>query len=320
MERTLWVRPRRVKNAGLFAGITLAWLGVWALAGGCGAAPPKVERVDPYAERIANCILVPRGKNDAAQEQMAVFPAGMAVLGSTEAERAQARLDYGDGGRSLFNNEFLARRAHVPAFKLDRVPVTHELYREFVEACGVSPANASSLSSAAWAELRKRFGIPYSYEKAQTFFWNDQDVPEGRAKHPVVLVTHDEASLYCAWRGARLPTEDEWERAARGQEGRTYPWGPGYDQFRVNNATRGVGSTVEVAALPQGATPDGIYDLGGNVYEWTSTPWPGSKDGVVVKGNGWDGRGGYGRGAARLSWSADLRNVNLGFRCAATVN
>jgi toxoflavin biosynthesis protein ToxD len=298
--------------------LVLGVLGVGAPLGGCGAAPPKVERVDPYAERIANCIVVPRPKNDAAQEQMALFPAGMAVLGSVESERAQARRDYGSGGERLFGNEGRVRRAHVPAFRLDRAPVTLALYREFVEACGIAPANIESLSEAGWASLQQRFGITHSYAKAQSFFWNDREPPVGRELHPVVLVSHDEASLYCAWRGARLPTEDEWERAARGQEGRIYPWGPQYDQFRVNNASRGIGSTVEVGALPQGATPEGIYDLGGNVYEWTSTAWPGSQGAVVVKGNGWDGRGGYGRGAARMSLSRELRNVNLGFRCASS--
>src|SRR5262245_17362808 len=138
MERTLGVRLKWVKNAGFFAVAAGLGAAVWAGAGGCGSAPPPVRHVDPYAERVANCIVVPRPKNDAAQAQMALLPAGSAVLGSVESERAQARRDYGKGGERLFGNEGRARRAHVSAFRIDRVPVTNALYAEFSEACGIA--------------------------------------------------------------------------------------------------------------------------------------------------------------------------------------
>jgi formylglycine-generating enzyme required for sulfatase activity len=258
--------------------------------------------------------------NDTAQAQMLALEGGPAVLGSTEGERVQARLDYGVGGEQLFSNEGRARRAHVTGFRIDRMAVTNALYHEFVEACGTPPPNHESLPEATWNALKQRHGLAYSYAQIVRFLWDDHAFPADHARYPVVLVSHDDAGLYCAWRGARLPTEDEWERAARGREGRNYPWGTVYDQFRVNNAARRIGGPVEVGALPQGASPEGVLDLGGNVYEWTASPWPTSADSVVVKGNGWDGRGGYGRGAARLAFSRGLRNVNLGFRCAAGLN
>jgi formylglycine-generating enzyme required for sulfatase activity len=85
----------------------------------------------------------------------------------------------------------------------------------------------------------------------------------------------------------------------------------------VNTAQRGTADTVEVGSLPQGNAPEGFTDMGGHVFEWTATPWPGRRGYAVVKGNGWDGRGGYGRGAARAARPKELRDVTLGFRCAA---
>ncbi len=102
-------------------------------------------------------------------------------------------------------------------------------------------------------------------------------VEPGFEDHPVNEVTWRGARAFCAWRGARLPTEAEWEAAARGREGRTYPWGetpptPAHAVFaRGSNETRPVGSH------PAGATPEGIHDMAGNVAEWTSTlyrPYP----------------------------------------------
>jgi formylglycine-generating enzyme required for sulfatase activity len=291
-----------------------------ALFAGCASAPPAERHVDPYGVRVSNCVVGPRTLNDSLQAAMVSIAGGPAVLGSTEAERAQARLDYGAGGDKLFRDETRVRRAHVKAFRIDRTTVTPRAYYEFVSSCGVRPPDHELITESAWNALRKRFAIPFTYAQIQPFLWDENDPPPGRdPKMPVVLVTQDDAGLYCAWRGARLPTEDEWERAARGQQGSIYPWGNSYDAFRVNNATRGTGDALPVGSLTQGASPDGILDMGGNVYEWTSTPWPGKKDLVVVKGNAFDGRGGYGRGAARLAFPKDMRNVTLGFRCAADV-
>ena len=133
----------------------------------------------------------------------------------------------------------------------------------------------------------------------------------------MVLVSHDEAGLFCAWRGARLPTAQEWERAARGYDGRIYPWGDRYDPFRVNTAVRGEGGTLPVGSLPQGNTEEGFTDMGGHVFEWTDTTAPGGAGQRVAKGNGWAGRGGYGRGAAWVARHDEQKDVTLGFRCAA---
>lgn len=323
MRRNLWAGPRLVKRAryafvpdfariwaclGLLAG---AWSGA-ACGGGTERKPPE----DPYGPRIAQCIDSPRGVSDAAVARMIELPPGLAVLGSTSGERVQAQRDYGPGGERLFGDEAPARRAHVHGFRLDRSPVTNAAYAEIVSACGVIPPDAESITQSAWAQLAQRFGLRASFAEVTRFLWSSAGQPPPlRGQHPMVLVSYDEAAFYCAWRGGRLPTDVEWERAARGQTGTIYPWGPAFDPFRANVALRGAGDTIEVGMRPTGNTAEGFTDLGGHVLEWTSTRATG-RDGYVVKGNGWDGRGGYGRGAAKRVLAADQRAINLGFRCA----
>jgi iron(II)-dependent oxidoreductase len=103
-------------------------------------------------------------------------------------------------------------------------------------------------------------------------------VPEsGFANHPVTETTWRGARDFCAWRGARLPMEVEWEAAARGRNGRTYPWGEAAPSPELAVFGRGSGETDPVGAHPAGATPDGVRDLAGNLQEWTSTlylPYP----------------------------------------------
>jgi formylglycine-generating enzyme required for sulfatase activity len=165
--------------------------------------------------------------------------------------------------------------------------------------------------------LRRFHGLTQPYAVVQRFLWQHNTPPPKREEHPAVLVTHDQAGFYCAWRGARLPREEEWERASRGPQGNTYPWGKLYDGFRVYGRVRRASDTATVGSLPQGNAREGFTDMGGHVWEWTSTPWRGRKDHYVVKGNGWDGRGGFGRGAAHESRARDVVDVTLGFRCAA---
>jgi formylglycine-generating enzyme required for sulfatase activity len=299
------------------AGSAAGWVLLLGAVLGCGGAPPAPRKVDLYGQRVSECIEQPRPLNDAAQARMRGVPAGPAVQGSTAQERAQARADFGPGaGPRLFEDEARIRRGYVHAFKLDPSPVTRELYLEFLQACGVIPPDAEAITPERWAEQQRRSPLRHAYADVQRFLL-DRDVQrDPRKDHPMVLVSQDDAGFYCAWRGARLPSEEEWERAARGATGRTYPWGNRYDPFRVNTAQRGNHDTIEVGRLPQGNTEDGFTDLGGNVFEWTETP-AGRPGFVVVKGNGWDGRGGFGRGAARLAVPADIKDVTLGFRCAS---
>lgn len=106
-------------------------------------------------------------------------------------------------------------------------------------------------------------------------------VAPGLEQHPVNEVTWRGARAFCAWRGARLPTEAEWEAAARGRQGRTYPWGEEAPAAARAVFGRGSNETEPVGGRPAGATPEGVHDLAGNVAEWTSTlyrPYPYRRD------------------------------------------
>jgi len=147
---------------------------------------------------------------------------------------------------------------------------------------------------------------------------------------PVVEVSWYEAAAYCAWAEGRLPTEAEWECAARGgREGVRYPWGNETpDRFRANYAEGGPGQPTPVGMYPEGATPQGIHDLAGNVYEWTAD-WrdrysePAAKNpkgpekgsGKVIRGGSWGNNPRWLRVSSRYWDGADVRDVSIGFRC-----
>ena len=139
--------------------------------------------------------------------------------------------------------------------------------------------------------------------------------------HPVVEVSHEDATSYCKWLSEkekatiRLPTEEEWEKAARGEDGRQYPWGDEFDSEKCNTKESGIGSTTAVTQYPGGQSPYGCRDMAGNVWEWTST-----KEGpaYILKGGSW----GYDRDNARCALRFDsiptVRYTYLGFRCVRT--
>jgi len=146
---------------------------------------------------------------------------------------------------------------------------------------------------------------------------------------PVTLVTFDDAQRYCAFRGGRLPTEAEFERAARGATRRRYPWGQTYHPKLANHGRLGVDTTdasdgfaelAPVGSFPDGATPEGILDLAGNAAEWTADPFtpdygspPTSER--AVRGGSFASSAAFLRGAARVGKSPETREPTLGFRC-----
>jgi formylglycine-generating enzyme required for sulfatase activity len=109
--------------------------------------------------------------------------------------------------------------------------------------------------------------------------WKDRKPPSGQEDHPVVWVSWHDAVAYCNWlsevtgRPYGLPSEAEWEKGARGTDGRIYPWGNQWDAERCNTGESGKGDTTPVGAYPQGASPYGLVDMAGNVWEWTRSLW-----------------------------------------------
>ena len=141
--------------------------------------------------------------------------------------------------------------------------------------------------------------------------------------HPVVGVSWDDAVAYCKWRSSktgkkfRLPTEWEWEYAAAGKEKREYPWPTekGEPTSKLLNYNSNVGTTTPVGSYPDGATPEGLYDMAGNVLEWTDS-WYDEKTRSyrVVRGGGWGSSAGGCRSARRGSGAPDGRSNGVGFR------
>jgi formylglycine-generating enzyme required for sulfatase activity len=254
---------------------------------------------------------------------MITIPAGHFISGSTPEERATAYDDYAttsghDSAREhhWFDDEEDRHVVSVfPAFRMDLLPVTQAEYAEFV-AAGRAPA--PTIDEPAWKA--QHFAQDFATQVAR-FVWHDDRPPTGREDHPVVLVTWDEASHYCAWRGEmrgeprRLPSAEEYEKASRGDNGFSYPWGNAFEPDKLNSAVKGPRDTVPVGSFSAGASPYGVLELAGNVFEWTSTPFAAGE--MTVKGSAWEDFGGVGRGASRHGRRAGVRHVIVGFRCAA---
>ena len=151
-----------------------------------------------------------------------------------------------------------------------------------------------------------------------------------RDDHPVTQVSARDAAAFCAFHGLRLPTEQEWEFAARGTDGRRYPWGdepPEEDGRRLANfgtvpccapdAADGYERTAPVGSYPSGASPFGLLDMAGNVWEWTASRFPGRPAEVVLRGGGWGNNPYCLRVSYRHGNPPDIGLDMVGFRCAA---
>jgi sulfatase modifying factor 1 len=205
--------------------------------------------------------------NSLAATDMVVIPAGEFLMGNPL-------------GSDGFPDEQPQRRVYLSPFRIDRLEITNGDYAAFVRETGHrAPANA----------------------QAATTLWENGQPLAGTDNHPVVNVSWDDAEAYCRWLSKRLPTEAEWEKAARGTDGRRYPWGDHWDHTFANSASFWAGRTVEfqsgedwnafwlkgdgsrisrerglkgeVLTLPVGnfreaASPYGLLDMAGNVSEW----------------------------------------------------
>ena len=155
------------------------------------------------------------------------------------------------GGPHHYESRCPAFPLELPAYHLAIHPVTNAQYKHFIDATGHDAPRC-------W-----RAGMPGE------LLWDGRDPPRGLEEHPVVGVRWEDARSYCAWAGLRLPTELEWERAARGDRGRLYPWGNTWDATRCqNDVRRKEETTANVWAHPESCSVWGHYQMAGNVWEW----------------------------------------------------
>ena len=197
---------------------------------------------------------------------------------------------------------------YLDAFWIDQTEVTNAQYEVCVESGTCRAATECSLGEPTYADPSK-------------------------TDHPVVCVSWQDAVDYCGWAGKRLPTEAEWEKAARGTDGRIYPWGNEWDPDRATTQERGSRGTKPVGSYPTGASPYGALDMVGNAWEWVADWYeedyyshspdrnptgPDSGEYRVIRGHSWTARRPYGRCAFRRLSRPELGYENLGFRCCVT--
>lgn len=247
------------------------------------------------------------------------IPAGPFVAGSDAAEREYAyRIDAAAYGRPVtrdqrwYEGERERAAAETGAYAITVTPITNRQYAAFIRATGY---RAPDVDRATW----NSYGLIHPYARTRRFAWIRGHPPRGRENHPVVLVSRADALAYAAWltratgRSWRLPSEPEWEKAARGTGGRYFPWGDEFETGRLNSHDSGPFDTVPVGSHPDGASPFGLLDAAGQVYEWTATM--DGREGAIVKGGSWDDKGcGVCRPAARHSRPVNLKHILIGFR------
>jgi len=309
------------------------WLPAWAwavlglvLAAGLGAAACAPGQGGGDTPTPAAPIETPALAEPQVRQKdgmvMVPVPAGAFPMGSSDAQIQAAVAQCTAGGyaeadcKSWIGVESPQHSVTLDAFWIDRTEVTNAQYGQCV-ADGACPEMACP----------------------------DETTVTGDSQ-PVVCVNWAGASAYCAWAGARLPSEAEWEKAARGTDSRVYPWGDSLDAGKANycdsrctydwkdaGADDGFASTAPVGSYPDGASPYGVLDMAGNAWEWVSDwydagyyavspernpPGPESRELRLLRGGCWDNPAGALRSTYRLNSDAEMGLDGFGFRCAAS--
>lgn len=266
---------------------------------------------------------------------MAYIPAGPFLQGSTPEDLAYFGILCAEANANcfsdFFDDELPQREVTLSAFFIDVHPVTNEHFDAFVTATGYRTTAEEQGASRVWDKTSGRFIVTPGAD------WRH---PEGlptsiapRLRHPVVHVSYEDALAYAAWQDVRLPTEAEWEKAARGPHGFRFPWGNHWEPERLHYFHAGslVGA-VEVGRYPQGASVYGVQDMLGNVSEWVADfydrdyyhwapsynpkgPASHPTNQHVRRGGSWATKAGYLHSAWRMD-RPDQTSNTLGFRCA----
>jgi eukaryotic-like serine/threonine-protein kinase len=258
--------------------------------------PTVAPTITPTEQSLPTETPVPVEIKDGKNVPMRLIPAGEFTMGSN---------DTGDVGSRP------AQQVNLEAFYIDKFEVTNEMY----DACVYA------------VECRKPQQLGSATQN--TYFANPVF-----AKYPVIYVDWKMANAYCAWRGARLPTEAEWEKAARGTDARIYPWGADEPNCGLANKAGCVGDTTPVDQYEKGQSVYGVFGMSGNVWEWTSSlfkayPYnatdgredPKALGERIARGGSWHvfgGNSGNVRADTRFQLDPGYYGAYVGFRCAVS--
>ena len=286
----------------------------------------------------------------ATDDGMVLVPAGEFVMGSNKVDHTNVVGEFGNA-KPWYLDEHPRHRVRLPAYYIDKYEVTNADYRRFVAAVNVEPPrhwieqgyilsmNEAKLWSVDVEKLRKvaskvlKLDIDTRQMTKAQLKTAIEHAFEVKSSEPVIYVNWSAADAYCRWAGKRLPSEAEWEKAARGNGGSEFPWGKKWKEHMSNTGEAMWDDGVApVGSYPKDKSPYGAYDMAGNVSEWVAdwySAYPGSdyKSGNfgekfrVVRGAGWSGDGHYAlhlfqRGAYRFNLPPDSQFDDLGFRCA----
>ncbi len=259
-----------------------------------------------FAPLVIACLVFAWVSTVAASDMIDI-PGGRFVMGDAEGDANEA-----------------PRPVTVAAFRIERHEVTNAEFRAFVAATGHQSDAERSGAGYVWTDRWRRIpGADWRHPHGR-----DTTI-DGRGTHPVVQVSRRDAQAYCRWRARRLPSEAVWEFAARGLDGRRYPWGD--EPPRQGAAARanfgavpccapddadGYLKIAPVGRFAAGASPFGVLDMAGNVWEWTSSAFPGRAGMVALRGGGWGNNPYCLRASYRHANPPDIGLDMVGFRCA----
>ena len=223
------------------------------------------------------------------QVKMVEVPAGEFFMGCNE------QID-----KECSDDEKPGRQVFVGDFKIDKTEVTVAAYQRCINAKACTPPptiNSSDLVS--------------------TCYWF-LDISE-RADYPINCVSWDQAKAFCEWEGKRLPSEGEWEKAARGTDGRIYPWGNEWDDKKANTDGKedGFEYTAPVGSFSAGASPYGALDMAGNVWEWVGDMYDKKSYKRSARGGAWNAPPQFAGVSDRMRFLLGItENASVGIRCA----
>lgn len=243
------------------------------------------------------------------------YPKGASIISAADGMKqlsvpaGEFRMGTLEDGEWISENEIPQHIVHLDGFWMDETEVTNAQYKKCVDTGACAPPHHVS-----------------SYSKPEYFGNPEFD------QFPVVYVDWEQAKTYCEWAGRRLPTEAEWEKAARGSTERLYPWeGDAKGEYFANFTFYMFEDPVAVKTYPPGVSPYGMYEMAGNVYEWVADWYSatyyaespmanpkGPETGLtrVMRGGGWSSDWVYIRTAARMHYYPQDSSSDLGFRCA----